>query len=380
MTVPMDYETLRVIWWGLMGFLLIGFAVMDGHDLGVGTLLPFIAKDDEERRLVINCVAPTWEGHQVWLVLGAGAIFAAWPMIYAIAFSGFYIAMFLVLAALILRPVGFKYRSKMDQPRWRTTWDWCLFTAGAVPALIFGVAVGNALTGAPFTLDQDLRMTYEGNGLTELLGLFPLFCGVVSVTMLVMQGATFLANKADGVIEARARRIATWSAAATIVLFAFGGLFASGIEGFVARGLAPDGPSNPLVKTVTRETGALLANYGRWPLMLLAPAAGFAGALFCILFLKLGRARLAMLASSLSVAGIVATAGVSNFPFILPSSIEPAAGLTVWDASSSAHTLFVMLLATLLFMPIVMAYTTFVIRIMRGKVTKAWLKEQNSAY
>lgn len=380
MTVPLDYETLRVIWWALLGVLLIGFAVMDGHDLGVGMLLPFIGQSDEERRLVINSVAPTWEGHQVWLVLGAGAIFAAWPMIYAIAFSGFYLAMFLVLASLILRPVGFKYRGKIDDQRWRTWWDWCLFTAGAVPAVVFGVAVGNALVGVPFTLDADLRMAYQGNGLTELLTPFPLLCGLVSGAMLVMHGAVFLANKTEGDINKRARSWAGVAAAVTVVLFAAGGLWAAGINGYVAGSLVHDGPSNPLLKDVTRLPGALMDNYGRYPLAMLAPGAGIAGAILAAVLLRLGREKLAMLASSLSVIGIVTTAGVSNYPFILPSSINPKASLTVFDSSSSQLTLFVMLLATVFFMPLIMAYTTWVIRVMRGKVTKAWLKEQNNAY
>ena len=158
-----DYETLRILWWGLMGVLLIAFALTDGFDLGVATLLPFVARTDSERRMVINSVGPTWEGNQVWFILGGGAIFAAWPFVYAVSFSGFYLAMFLVLAALILRPVGFKYRSKRPDPRWRSGWDWALFIGGVVPALVFGVAVGNVLSGAPFRLDSDLRAFFDGD-------------------------------------------------------------------------------------------------------------------------------------------------------------------------------------------------------------------------
>jgi cytochrome d ubiquinol oxidase subunit II len=149
MHIPLDYETLRLIWWVLLGVLLIGFALTDGYDLGVASLLPFVARRDEERRQVINAIAPHWEGHQVWLILGGGAIFAAWPFVYAVSFSGFYLAMFLVLASLILRPVSFKYRSKHADPAWRSRWDMALFVGGFVPALVFGVAVGNVLTGAP---------------------------------------------------------------------------------------------------------------------------------------------------------------------------------------------------------------------------------------
>ena len=177
MSIPLDYETLRVIWWALMGVLLIGFALTDGFDLGVAALLPFVAETDVERRMVINTVGATWEGNQVWFILGGGAIFAAWPFVYAVSFSGFYLAMFLVLAALILRPVGFKYRSKHADPVWRSRWDWALFVGGFVPALVFGVAVGNVLRGVPFRLDSDLRAFYDGS----LLGLFsPFACFRVS--------------------------------------------------------------------------------------------------------------------------------------------------------------------------------------------------------
>src|SRR5579863_5185627 len=157
-----SYEILRLIWWALLGVLLIGFAIMDGFDLGAAILLPFVGRTDAERRVAINTVGPVWEGNQVWLILGGGAIFAAWPPLYAVAFSGFYLAMFLVLCALILRPAGFKYRSKVSNPAWRRVWDWALFVGGLVPALIFGVAFGNVLRGVPFRFDDTLRMTYEG--------------------------------------------------------------------------------------------------------------------------------------------------------------------------------------------------------------------------
>src|SRR5947209_3331027 len=131
--IPLSYETLRVLWWLLLGTLLIGFTLFDGYDLGVGALLPFVARKDEERRVLINLVGPTWEGNQVWLILGGGAIFAAWPTLYAVSFSGFYLAMIAILLALILRPVGFKFRGKIADPRWRSIWDWALFIGGFVP-------------------------------------------------------------------------------------------------------------------------------------------------------------------------------------------------------------------------------------------------------
>ena len=376
----LDYPTLRVIWWLLLGVLLIGFAIMDGFDLGVGILLPFVARSDGERRVVINTVGPVWEGNQVWLILGAGAIFAAWPMIYAVAFSGFYFAMFVVLCALILRPVGFKYRSKLDAPRWRRTWDWLLFVGGFVPALIFGVAVGNALLGAPFGFDPTLRISYHG-GFFDLLSPFALICGLISVSMLMMHGGAYLAVKADGPVAARARRVAVFSALCLIVLFVVAGLWIKGLDGYrISGALAHDADSNPLGKTVVREAGAWLANYQAMPWMLAAPLLGLAGAALAALAALVRIGWLAFIASSLAVFGVVATAGVSMFPFILPSSFDPGSSLTVWDSSSSRTTLLVMLIAVVLLLPVVLAYTAFIYRVLRGKVTEREVEAEHMSY
>ena len=372
----LSLDVLRLIWWSLLGILLIGFAVMDGFDLGAAILLPFVAKTDGERRVVINSVGPVWEGNQVWLILGGGAIFAAWPLLYAVAFSGFYLAMFLVLCALIIRPVGFKFRSKLANPTWRTVWDWALFVGGLVPALIFGVALGNVLQGVPFRFDDALRMTYEGS-LLGLLNPFALLCGLVSVAMLSMHGGAYLALKADQPVSARAAQFASRAALVLIVLFAIGGLWVAFlIDGFSISGdVLRDGPSNPLMKQVTTMAGGWLANYGKLPLIFLAPSTAFLGAALTILLLGRRRDGLAIVASALSVGGVIATAGLSVFPFLLPSSVDPNASLTVWDASSSQLTLMIMLIATLIFLPIVLLYTAWVYRVLRGRVTLGYVAE-----
>ncbi len=376
----LDYDTLRLVWWALLGALLIGFAVMDGFDLGVGMLLPFVARTDIDRRIAINTVGPVWEGNQVWLVLGAGAIFAAWPPLYAVAFSGFYLAMFLVLCALILRPVGFKFRSKLAGRRWRATWDWALFAGGLVPALIFGVAVGNVIVGAPFRFDDDLRLAYEGD-LLGLLNPFALLCGLVSVAMLAMHGAVYLAIKADGPVADRAVRVVPRAAAALLVLFTLAGIWvAFGIDGHaVVPGRAAGAPSNPLTKEVVTTTGGWLANYGTYPWTLLAPFAAYAGAFGTARLVRLGRPGSAFVASGLAVAGVIATAGLSLFPFLLPSSVAPGSGLTVYDASSSRTTLLIMLGVTLVFLPLILVYTAWVYRVLRGRVTGEWVNAQGKA-
>lgn len=374
---PIDYASLRLIWWAFLGLLLIGFAVTDGFDLGAALLQPFVARTDNEKRLLLNAVGPVWEGNQVWFILGGGAAFAAWPPLYAVSFSGFYLAMFLVLAALILRPVSFTFRSKLEAAGWRRVWDWAFFVSGIVPALVFGVAFGNLFRGVPFRFDETLRVTYEG-GLFGLLNPWALLCGLVSVAMLAMHGGSWLAFKTEDALARRARLAASWGAVALILLFTLAGLWlAFGITGYVIQGpIDPAAPSNPLNKTVARAAGAWLANYDAHPATLLAPTLAYLGAAASLVLSRLERPLSAFLASGVGVAGVIATAGFSLFPFLLPSSLDPRSSLTVWDASSSPLTLFIMLIATLIFLPIVVIYTAWVFRVMRGPVTADAL-EQN---
>ncbi|MDY0964695.1 cytochrome d ubiquinol oxidase subunit II [Massilia sp. CFBP9026] len=373
----LDYDTLRVIWWALLGVLLVAFAVTDGFDLGTGTLLPFVAKTDLERRVVINTVGPVWEGNQVWLVLGGGAIFAAWPQLYAVSFSGFYLAMAAVLLALILRPVGFKYRSKRDSTQWRAAWDWALFVGGFVPALIFGVAMGNVLQGVPFRIEPDMQIFYEG-GFFGLLNPFALLCGLVSVAMLVMHGAAWLVLKTDGLVASRARTWGIRAALATVALYAVAGvLLWNVVDGYrITSELVTTGPSNPLFKTVQAGVaGTWFANYAAHPWTQLAPAAGIVGALLTWMALVKRKEGVAMLTSSLSVAGIVLSVGASMFPFILPSSIQPQASLTVWDSSSSHLTLFIMLVCACIFLPLIIMYTSWVYKVLWGKVNPTEIRD-----
>jgi cytochrome d ubiquinol oxidase subunit II len=378
--MPLDYETLRVVWWVLLGVLLTGFALFDGFDLGVAILLPGITKTDMERRVLLNSIAATWEGSQVWFILGGGAIFAAWPALYALSFSGFYFAMLLVLLALILRPVGFKYRSKINNPLWRTSWDWALFIGGFVPALIFGVAMGNVLQGVPFYFDDHLRPFYTGSFIS-LLNPFALLCGVLSVVMLATHGAFFLNIKTDGELQKRALRVARVGAIITPLLFIAAGLWLYyGISGYSLTSIVPhDGPSNPLYKTAAQQADAWFTNYRNYPITMAVPILGIIAALLALICAR--AAKLAFICSALSIIGIIATVGVSMFPFILPSSSNPSQSLTVWDASSSQLTLFIMLVGVVVFLPVVLAYTAWVYRVLRGKVTEETInKNKEIAY
>ncbi|MEJ2802756.1 cytochrome d ubiquinol oxidase subunit II [Comamonadaceae bacterium PP-2] len=375
----LNYDTLRVIWWLLLGILLVGFAVMDGFDLGTGTLLPFVAKTDLERRVVINTVGPVWEGNQVWLVLGGGAIFAAWPQLYAVSFSGFYLAMFVILVALILRPVAFKYRSKRESATWRSAWDWALFVGGFVPALICGVALGNVLQGVPFRLTPEMYIHYDGS-FFGLLNPFAVLCGLVSVSMLVTHGAAWIRIKTEGPVAERARAVGSVTALLTAVLFGLAGLALwKWVDGYqITSAIQTTGPSNPLFKTAAIAPGAWFQNYARYGWTLAAPVLGFVGTLLAFVLIRARRDNLAILASALGIAGIILSVGASMFPFILPSSVDPRFSLTVWDSSSSHMTLFIMLVSTAIFLPLILFYTSWVYKVLWGKVDAKAIEDGNT--
>ena len=379
--MPIDYETLKVIWWLLVGVLLVGFAIMDGHDMGVGTLLPFVGKNDVERRVIINTVGPHWDGNQVWFVTGGGAIFAAWPLVYATAFSGFYWAMLAVLWALFFRPVGFDYRSKIDNPSWRSTWDWGLFVGGAVPPLIFGVAFGNLLQGVPFHFDNNLMSYYTGS-FWGLLNPFALLCGVVSTAMITFHGAIYLMHRTEGDIYRRSRVAVMLFGALLLIGFSLAGVWLQWIPGYaISSVIDPAALPDPLAKQVVREAGAWMHNYQTQPATLAVPILAYLGIIAALLLAAKGRTLAAFVASSIGITGVIGTAGVSMFPFILPSSTTPNASLTVWDSVSSHLTLTIMFFATLIFMPIIIAYTSWAYKVMSGKVTAAYVRENShSAY
>jgi len=376
-----DYETLRVIWWLILGTLLIGFAVTDGFFLGVGIIFRFIGRSDEERRALLECIEPVWEGNQVWFILAGGAVFAAWPLLYAASFSSLYLAMLLLLVALILRPVGFAFRNKLSDPRWRGFWDWMLLIAAAVPALLFGVAFGNLYLGLPFHFDALMRPVYTG-GFFNLLQPYALLAGVVSLAMLVLHGASYAAFKAGEPMAERAASVGRIAALVYVCAFAAAGAWlAAGLPGHrIISGADPFGPSSPLLKSVTIVPGAWLDNYRGHEILWLAPLIGLLGAGGAWVLLRIGRPGAAFIASSLTLAATILTAGIALFPFLMPSSTDPDQGLTIWDASSSAKTLFIMLLCVIVLLPIVLAYTAWVFRVLRGKITLEYLRKHGGLY
>ena len=374
-----DYESLRVIWWALLGVLLIGFAIMDGFDFGIAALLRVLGRNDEERLVLLETIEPTWEGNQVWFILGGGAAFAAWPMLYAVSFSGMYLAIFLVLVAFILRPVGFNFRGKIHDARWRNLWDWVLVASGVVVMLISGVAFGNLFLGVPFQFDGDLRMSWHGS-FFELLHPFALVAGLVSLSMLLAHGACWAAMEAEQTIAVRAAKLARWLTLVYVVLYVLAGIWlAYGVSGYAIVGpVVTDGVSNPLFKEVARGS-SWFASYMQYPWFWLAPVLALLGAIGVQLTVaKTGLAAFA--SSSLMVAGTILSAGFALFPFLLPSSLDPRSSLTVWDASSSRGTLGLMLGATAIFMPLIILYTSWVYRVLRGRVTLDHVRDSSHTY
>lgn len=373
-----EYELLKIIWWVLVGVLLIGFALTDGFDMGSMALMPFVGKDDEERRAAINTIAPHWDGNQVWFITAGGALFAAWPMVYATAFSGMYWALLLVLFALFLRPVGFDYRSKLENTKWRNAWDWGLCIGGAVPALVFGVAFGNMFLGIPFTFDETVRSTYTGS-FFALLNPFALVCGLVSLTMLAAHGGAWLMLRTEGALRTRSAQATRYMSILFLICFLGAGawLYFGNIEGYtLVTPYDTNGVANPLAKEVlTNANHGWMNNYSIYPITILAPLMAIIGGIIVVLASSKNKAGLSFVGTSFAVIGTILTAGFALFPFLMPSSIHPNISLTMWDAVSSQMTLSVMTVAACIFVPLILAYTTWCYYKMWGVITKKHIQD-----
>ncbi|CDU07996.1 Cytochrome d ubiquinol oxidase subunit 2 [Vibrio coralliirubri] len=374
-----DYENLRLFTWAVIGVLLIGFIITDGFDMGVAALLPVLGKSEVDRRIMINSIAPHWDGNQVWLVTAGGAIFAIWPAIYAAAFSGFYLAMIIVLATLWLRPLGMDYRAKIDNPQWKKACDIALIVSGFIPPVIFGVGFGNLMIGVPFEFNELLMMSYQG-GFWDLLTPFPLLCGLVSLAMVVTQGAAFLQMKTTGDLKQRAQKVIVCMALVTVGLFIVGGIYAYTLPGYlITSPVVTDGVSNPLLKHVMKFDDLLLHNYENYPVLWGIPALGIIGMLSCTVMTRLNRAGLAFASSSLSIASIITTAGVALFPMIMPSSLMPSHSLTLWDGTSSELTLSIISVVAVIVVPIILGYTIWCYYKMFGRLDSQYIHDNSSS-
>ena len=369
-----EYDTLRLIWWSLIGVLLIGFMITDGFDMGVGALLPFIGKTNSDRRVMINSIAPHWDGNQVWLITAGAALFAAWPLVYATSFSSLYVAMYLALIPLWLRPLALEYRAKIDNEQWRKVCDLGISFSGFLPPILFGVAFGNLMQGLPFSLNSLLMVEYHGS-FVDLLNPFALLCGFVGLLMALLQGSAWLMMKTTGALYNKARLVAQLSAIFVSSLMVIGGLVISQINGYlIVSELNHSAVSNPLNKQAIAETGAWLTNFEIYSWMGFAPIGSVFIPLLALVSARLKWDALSFISSSLTNACVVLTAGFAMFPFILPSSVNPSHSLTLWDSTSSELTLNIMTGVAFVMVPIILCYTAFSYRTMFGRLDNEYVE------
>ena len=328
---------LNILWFILITVLYTGFFILEGFDFGVGILLPFIARNDQERRVVINTIGPHWDGNEVWLITAGGATFAAFPHWYATFFSGFYLPLFLLLVALIIRGVAFEFRSKEDDPRWRAVWDWSIFVGSLVPALLFGVAFANLARGVPIDAD----MQYVG-GFWNLLNPYALLIGVLAVVGFTLHGATFLNLKTDGVILERSRRVARrlWPVVVVVLLVSF-------IATYMATDAVAQLGVNPGVIPIGAGLSILAVGY----------------------FVRRRMDGWAFALSMLTIGLTVVTIFLILYPRVMVSSLNPAYSLTIYNASSSYYTLRVMSIVAAIFVPIVLIYQGWSYWVFRQRIT-----------
>lgn len=360
----LDLHTLQLAWWAIICVLICGFVLTDGFDLGVLILLPWVGKSDDERRVLLNVVGATWEGNQTWLVTAAAATFAAWPLVYAVSFSGLYFAMLLALFALFLRPVGFDYRSKLEDERWRGAWDWALFAGGLLPTIVFGLLLGNLFVGLPYRLDDDYRAIYSG-GFLDLFHPFACLVALLAVALCCMHGGAYAQMRTQGSLLQRVERY-TIAAATMLVLLLLGcgGWLIAALPGLRRVGELLAAPAQ-----INWVPAAWVDNYLRVPLLLVLPLTALLSCIATALLTRARYPRLVFLSSAVAVVSILLSAGAALFPFVLPSTLLPAASLTLWSASSSPRTLQIMLWVVLLFVPLILLYTGWVYRVLRGPIT-----------
>jgi cytochrome bd ubiquinol oxidase subunit II len=329
---------LNITWFLLIAILYTGFFVLEGFDFGVGILLPFLGRDDKRRRMIINTIGPHWDGNEVWLLTAGGATFAAFPHWYATLFSGFYMAFFLLLLALIVRGVAFEFRSKDERPLWRATWDWAIFVGSAVPALLLGVAFANLARGVPI----DANMTYVG-GFWNLLNPYALLGGLTTLALFTLHGAIFLALKtSDDLMEGARRAAARLWIPVVVLIFAFFGATYIATDALQQLGLNPG----------------------------VVPLAGGAAILLVGYFLRKRREGYAFMLTIVTIITATATIFMIMFPRVMISSLDPAWSLTIYNASSSPYTLRVMTFIALIFVPVVLAYQGWTYWIFRRRITE----------
>lgn len=340
-----DYDTLTLIWFVLMGVLLIGYAILDGFDLGVGIIHPFVARGDTERRLTMNSIGPLWDGNEVWLVTFGGALFAAFPNAYATVFSGFYSAFMLLLFALIFRAVSLEFRSKVHNRFWRAVWDWAFFGASLAAALLFGVAGGNLIAGLAINEAGDYTGTMLDQLWSPTVGAYPLVVGLLTVALFAMHGTIYLYLKTEGELQKRAHSAMWRSFGVFLVLYIFATMY-----------------------TLQAVPGAT-ENFEKMPLLWIVPVLNVLAIANIPRAIHQGKPLYAFLSSSATIAALAALFAAAIFPNFVVSTIDPAYSVSIFNARSSEKTLGIMLIVALIGMPCVLSYTVAIYWTFRGKVS-----------
>lgn len=373
------YTLLKIVWAGLLCVLLIGLGLFVGMDMGVGTLLRFVGKTDGERRAALNMIGPHWDGNQVWFILGGGAIFAAFPTLYATSFSVFYVVMILLLFSMILRPVAFEYRSKATASAWRESWDWVFLISGFLPMFVYGAAFGNVLEGVGFHFDWMGQYYQDSSFWSYLINPFAILCGLMSVALSIFQGGVMLMMRGEDPVYTRSKKCAQWGAITAAVLFIIGGVWIRALRGFVLDSGDPGMPSNPMTgQHVTREVGAWMHNYAVHPILWIFPLIGVLSMFVGAALVAKDSPHVAWWFGALSWIGTIGAVGASMFPFFMPSTTNPDQSMTIWNSCSSEYTLFCMLIVALIFVPIILWYTSWCYYLMGGKVKAPAITDSHS--
>ncbi len=371
-----DYPVLQFIWWVLVGAVLIIYATTAGIDFGVTMLMPFMHRhdhfqaNDTERRLILNTVAPTWDGNQTWLVFAGGALFVIWPAVYGAVFSGLYFLMFTILWAFFLRPPGFDYRSKLPSVTWRKAWDWGLFVSALLPIFSFGVIIGNLFLGLPLAYDPvTLRSFYLGH-FFGLFHPFPVVVGLAAIFMCLMHGTAYLNRRTEGDLKLYFQALQRKFTVMFLMVMALAGLMLGHIQGYLLVAMPVHPTLDPLHNVVLVGPGLW------WQSILLTPYKGLAAIfvyVFAILSVSLqqtGRGGFSFFLSGASIAATIILFGATLFPFVVPSSADPAASLTIWNATSAQYTLMGMFYIALVFLVIIFIYKFWGARVLwRNKAT-----------
>ncbi|MDD2760018.1 MAG: cytochrome d ubiquinol oxidase subunit II [Methylomonas sp.] len=366
--MTLDLESLRLIWWALLGIVMIGFVLCEGLTLGVALLLPMVAKADAVKRLLIRgIIEPLCLGHSVWLITFVAVLFAVWPTAYAVSLACFYGLVFLILLALLIRPLALHYLGEADNNRWRQQGYRMLSVGAWLSTVLFGIAIGNVLKGVPFHLESDMHIRFLG----DVFGLFNLFSLLVAATclaMLAMHGAVFLQLKTEGELQCGAKGLAVRAGLLFLIGFTASGLWITHLEGYhVNSEILTQAASNPLSKFVKRGEGLWLDNFEHEPALWVVPVLAFIAGIAATVLALRDKPYWAMLASSTCLTMVVLTFGVSMFPFLLPSNISLNSSLTIWDSSASQLSLEVLLWVAVFALPLQAIYSRWQFRRLSNK-------------